>query len=124
MMAETDIQQKRDKRRATRKILLAIGAPLAIALACFVVLAILPEPEGPRMKDPLRSILTGLGVLGVAAPLCIGGAVLKQRFATSPYFEGKFIATVLSVFGFACVAAGLACIFLAIYDLLTPLWSQ
>lgn len=123
MMAETDIQQKRDKQRGTRKLLLAIGVSLAVALACFVALAFLPEPRGSRMKDPLRSVLTGLGVLGVAAPLCIGGAVLKRRFASSPYFEGKFIATVLSVFGFVCVAAGLACIFLGIYDLLSRLWS-
>ena len=107
-----------------RRLVLAIGASLAISLVCFVALAVLPEPTGPRRKDPLRSILTGLGVLGVASPLCIGGAVLKQRFASSPYFEGNFIATVLSVFGFVCVAAGLACILLGVYDLLSPLWSQ
>ena len=123
-MDEIDTQRKRLKAPGAKKLALAIGASLAVALTCFVVLAILPEPKAARLKDPLRSVLTGLGVLGIASPLCIGGAVLKQRFAASPYFEGKFIATVLSVFGFACAAAGLACILLAIYDLLAPLWSR
>lgn len=96
--------------------MLAIGVSLVVALTCFIVLAVLPAPEGPRLKDPLRSLLTGLGVLGVAAPLCITGFALKKRFASSPYFEGTFIATVLNVFGFACVAAGLACIIVGTYD--------
>jgi hypothetical protein len=52
----------------------------------------------------------------VATPLCIAGFTLKKRFASSPYFEGTFIATVLSVFGFACLATGLACIILGAYD--------
>ncbi len=120
-MDEIEIQQTSSKPPGVRKLVLAVGASLAIALVCFVVLAVLPEPKVARLKDPLRSILTGIGVLGVASPLCIAGAVLKQRFAASPYFEGKFIATVLSVFGFVCAAAGLACILLGIYDLLTPL---
>ena len=42
----------------------------------------------------------------------------KKRFASSPYYEGTFIATVLSVFGFVCLAAGLACIILGAYDLI------
>jgi hypothetical protein len=53
----------------------------------------------------------------VATPLCVAGWQLKQRFATSPYYEGRFIATVLSVFGFTCLTAGLACIILGVYDL-------
>jgi len=123
-MDEIDTQRKTLKAPGAKRLALAIGASLAVALVCFVVLAALPEPKTVRLKDPLRSVLTGLGVLGIASPLCIGGAVLKQRFGPSPYFEGKFIATVLSVFGFACTAAGLACILLAIYDLLAPLWSR
>ena len=90
---------------------------MIVALACFIVLAVLPAPEGPRLKDPLRSFLTGIGVLGVACPLCVAGMLLKRRFASSPYFEGHFIATVLSVFGLACLAAGLACVILGGYDL-------
>lgn len=118
------MQQTSSKASGAKRLALGIGASFAVALVCFVVLAVLPEPKVARLKDPLRSILTGIGVLGIASPLCLGGAVLKQRFAVSPYFEGKFIATVLSVFGFACAAAGLACILLGIYDLLAPLWSR
>jgi hypothetical protein len=108
-------------RRRSARIAIALGVvlPLVVALACFIVLAVLPAPEGTRLEDPLRSFLTGVGVLGVACPLCVAGMLLKRRFASSPYYEGRFIATVLSVFGFACLAAGLACIILGSYDLIT-----
>lgn len=116
-MSEGNDSEVKPKKRSSRKaVILSITASLAVALTCFVALAVLPASEGPRMKDPLRSLLTGLGVLGVATPLCIGGFSLKKRFASSPYFEGTFIATVLNVFGFACVAAGLACIIVGAYD--------
>lgn len=109
-------------KRGSRKLLvLSIAASLLVALGCFIALALVPKPEGPPLKDPIRSLLTGVGVLGIAAPLCLGGAALKRRFEASPYFEGKFIATVLSVFGFACFAAGLACIILGAYDWIMPL---
>ncbi len=111
--------QTQPRKRGSRIVLVAsIGLPLVLALICFIALAVLPEPEGSRLKDPLRSFLTGLGVLGVATPLCIAGWRLRRRFASSPYYEGTFIATVLSLFGFVTVAAGLACIILGGYDLL------
>jgi hypothetical protein len=117
MDAENETTGKPRKRKSKVGIVLAIALPLLVALTCFIVLAVLPAPEGPRLKDPLRSFLTGVGVLGVACPLCIAGLLLKRRFASSPYYEGRFIATVLSVFGFAVLAAGLACIVLGVYDL-------
>ncbi len=117
MSQDNEIQTK-PRRQASRMILfLAIGVSFVVALSCFIALAIMPEPEGSRLKDPLRSFLTGLGVLGVAAPLCIAGLTLKKKFASSPYYEGGFIATVLSLFGFVTLAAGLACILLGGYDL-------
>jgi threonine/homoserine/homoserine lactone efflux protein len=106
-------------RRRRKGILLAVGFSLVVALVCFVVVAFLPTSKEPHFKDPWRSFLTGLGVIGVASPLCIAGFSLRKRFAPSPYYEGKFIATVLSVFGLVCVAAGLACIILGAYDLVT-----
>lgn len=124
MTDEAGGQAQKNKSSRTRRLVLAIGAALVVALVCFVALAILPKPDGPRSKAPLRSFLTGLGVMGVAAPLCIGGSVLKQRFASSPYFEGRFIATVLSIFGFVCLAAGLACVILGAYDLIAPLLAR
>jgi hypothetical protein len=63
--------------------------------------------------------LTGLGVLGVATPFCIAGRMLRTRSESSPYFEGTFIATVLSIIGFICLAVGLACVILGGYDWIT-----
>ena len=117
MDAENETIPGPRQRQSRVGIVLAIALPLLLTLTCFIILAVLPAPEGPRLKDPLRSFLTGAGVLGVACPLCIGGLLLKRRFASSPYYEGRFIATVLSVFGFAVLATGLACIILGTYDL-------
>ncbi len=122
MTDETATLKQKAKRSGARKLVLGIGASLAVALICFVVLATLPE--APRAKAPLRSFLTGLAVLGVAVPLCIGGSTLRHRFASSPYFEGTFIATVLSLFGYVGLAAGLACLILGAYDLVAPLLSR
>jgi hypothetical protein len=120
MSQESTVEEKaRPVRRRTKAVSLAIAISLCVAVVCFVVLALLPAPEGPHFKDPLRSFLTGLAVLGVGLPLCIAGFSLKRRFASSPYYEGTFIATVLSVFGFVCLAAGLACVILGVYDLVT-----
>jgi hypothetical protein len=120
-MTNENATQKKARLTRTNKLVLAIAVSLVVALICFVGLALLPKM--PRSKTPARSFLTGLAVLGVAAPLCIGGSALKQRFASSPYFEGTFIATVLNVFGFVGLAAGLACIILGAYDLIAPLLS-
>jgi hypothetical protein len=117
MDSEDGIATKPGKRGSKVVIVLTVALPLVVALTCFIILAVLPAPEGPRLKDPLRSFLTGVGVLGLATPLCVAGWRLKRRFAMSPYYEGHFIATVLSVFGFVCLAAGLACVILGIYDL-------
>lgn len=107
---------------STKLVLVAIGASAVTAGVCFAIVALLPAPEGTgRFKDPLRSLLTGLGVLGIATPLCIAGHMLKKRSASSPYFEGAFIATVLGIFGFVCLAVGLACIILGGYDWITSL---
>jgi hypothetical protein len=104
-------------RTRTKMIWIAVGLCPVAAAICFVVLAFLPATDKPHFQDPLRSILTGIAVLGIAAPFCVGGRALRLRFAASPYFEGTFIATAISLFGLACLVAGLACIFLGIYDL-------
>jgi len=98
-------------------MVVAIASSIGAAIACFTIVALLPRPDGPLFKEPLRSLLTGLGVLGVACPLCIAGHVLKKRSAGSPYFEGAFIATVLGLFGLVCLGVGLVCIGFGIYDL-------
>ncbi len=104
-----------------RRTLLLIPAALGAAVVCFGVVAFLPAPEGPLFKDPLRSFLTGLGVLGVAYPLCAVGWALNKKYSSSPYFEGAFIAGVINLFGFLCGAAGLVCIGFGVYSLIVRL---
>ncbi len=101
-----------------RTSLLAMGAAVGMAVVGFGVLAFLPPPKGSLLDDPLRSILTGVAVAGLACPLCITGLLLKRRYAASPYYEGGFIAGVLRFFGYLVMAAGLACIGFGLYDLL------
>jgi hypothetical protein len=101
-------------------ILLAMGGALVVAVTCFVVVALLPAPSGPLFKDPLRSFLTGVGLAGVAFPLCAIGAALKRKFALSPYFEGTFIAGVLNLAGYICATVALVCIGFGVYELI--LW--
>ncbi len=97
--------------------LIAMGGAVGVALACFAVVAYLPPPKGPLFKDALRSLLTGVGVAGVAFPLCTLGSALKRKFALSPYFEGAFIAGVLNLAGYICAVVALVCIGFGVYDL-------
>jgi hypothetical protein len=108
---------------APRKPFLSTGVVVAMALAvgatlaCFAVVAYLPPPNGPVFRDPLRSFLTGVGVAGVAFPLCALGSALQRKFALSPYFEGAFIAGVLSLAGYICAVVALVCVGFGVYDL-------
>jgi hypothetical protein len=119
MSHENKAGSKTSETVRKRRMLIAIGAAMGMAAICFVVVTFLPPPKGPFFEDPLRSLLTGLCVLGVACPLCIAGFTLKRKFAASPYFEGAFIAAVINVFGFVCAAVGLVCIGFAAYDLIS-----
>lgn len=114
---ENNIQAKVQKPFPTKAVLLVIviGIAIGVAIICFTLVAVLPSPERPLLKDPLRSLLTGLGLLGVACPLFIVGSILGKRATTSPYFEEAFIATVFNVFGFVCFILGLICTGLSIY---------
>jgi hypothetical protein len=100
--------------------LIAMGVAVGVALACLAIVAYLPPPKGPLFKDPLRSFLTGVGVAGVAYPLCALGSALKKKFALSPYFEGAFIAGVLDLAGYICAVVALVCIGFGVYDV--ALW--
>jgi len=117
-MSRANTAQAKPRMSASTKwMLLAVALSVVMAGVCFTIVALLPAPESEgRFKDPLRSLLTGLGVLGVALPFCLAGRLLKKKSASSPYFEGTFIATVLNVIGFVCLAVGLACILLGGYD--------
>ncbi len=118
MNQEAGVENKTAKVPSRAKaIWIAVGFCPVVTVICFAVLALLPATDKPHFQDPLRSILTGIAVLGIAAPFCVGGHLLRLRFAASPYFEGTFIATAIVLFGIVCLVAGLACIILGLYDL-------
>jgi len=117
MGEENNTQEKGQKKFPKKTIVIVIGIAIGIAVTCFTLVAVLPAPEGPLLKDPLRSLLTGVGLLGVACPLCIVGFIVGRRATTSPYFEETFIKTVFNIFGFLCFILGLICIGLSIYAL-------
>ena len=117
MSEQNDIHEKSRQRFSRKRVLLAIGIALGIAMICFAAVAILPASAQPFFKSPLRSVLTGIGLLGIACPLYIVGFIIKKRSAKSPYFEEAFIATVINLFGFVCLIVGLLCISLSVYAL-------
>lgn len=119
MTDEDNIQQdERPVFANTKFLLISIGVAIVIATTCFIVVAILPKPEGPFYKAPLRSFLTGLGVLCVAFPPYVVGLVLKKRAAASPYFELSFIRTGFNIIALVCFSVGLTCIGLSAYALI------
>jgi hypothetical protein len=101
-------------------VLILMGLAGCVALACFVVVAVLPAPKGPLFKDPLRSFITGVGVLAIAYPIGVVGRAIQRKSAGSPYFEGAFIAGAINLAALVCTGAGLACVGFGIYDLV--LW--
>jgi hypothetical protein len=103
---------------------IAMAVAGLVALACFIVVAILPAPKGPMFKDPLRSFLTGLGVLALAYPLAAVGRAIQRKSASSPYFEGAFIAGAINLAALVCTGVGLACVGFGVYDLILWLINQ
>ncbi|MBN2312504.1 MAG: hypothetical protein JXM79_01155 [Sedimentisphaerales bacterium] len=104
-------------------LLIWIGVAAVIATICFIVVSLLPRPEGSFLKAPLRGFLTGLGLLGIACPPYIVGFVLKKRAAASPYFELGFIRTGFNLFALVCFSVGLTCIGLSAYALIERMLS-
>jgi hypothetical protein len=119
-MAEDDnINRSRYAVFTTKKFLLIwIGVAVVITTICFIIVALLPRPEGSFLEAPLRGFLTGLGLLGIACPPYIVGFVLKKRAAASPYFELGFIRTGFNIFALVCFSVGLTCIGLSAYALI------
>jgi len=99
-------------------VLIMMGVAACVALGCFIAVAVLPAPEGPLFKDPLRSFITGVGVLAVAYPLAVLGRAIQRKSAGSPYFEGAFIAGAINLAALVCGGAGLACVGFGVYDLI------
>ena len=104
-------------RPSTTAIVATVAVAVGVAVACFTAVAILPASDKPFFDSPLRGLVTGLGLLGVACPLCIAGFLLRRHAAGSPYFEEAFIAGVLNLFGYVCLALAVVCFALAVYAL-------
>jgi len=121
MNQTNDIQSKAPRKSSRRVLVAMIAVALVVAVTCFTVVMLLPESDKPFFDSPLRSVLAGVGLLGVAWPLLTAGARLRKHAAGSPYFEEGFIAGVLTLFGYILLSVGLVCLALAAYALLERL---
>lgn len=101
-----------------KTVLMGMMAAAIIVIVCFAIVAFAPISQESPAGRAVRGLLTGLGVLAIAYPLCALGLAIKRRGAGSPYYEIGFIATVINVFGLACIGVGLACIGFGAYDLI------
>ena len=124
MGQELEMLENDGPQPSRRKLLLVMGLPVAVAAVCFVVLALLPASKQPFFDAPLRSALTGFGVLGISCPLCVIGSILRKRSESSPYFEEGFIAGAISLFGLVCLLVGLLCLGLSVYAVAKNLLAQ
>ena len=118
MDEQNNTQKKARSGFSRRKILLINGLAVGVAIICFVVIAVWIESKRPFFDAPLRSLLTGLGLLGLAIPPFTVGFMLQKKAAASPYFEEAFIRTGFHIIGFVCFFVGLTCIGLSIYALI------
>ncbi len=118
-----NVDTKKQKRKPLRRWIPIVAGCLSVitSIVCFTLIAKLHWKEGSFIKSPLRGALTGLGSLGVFYPLFTIGFKLKKRSAGSPYFEERFIAGVINVFGFACLVTALVCFGLSINALIQRL---
>ena len=118
MEEQNNTQEKARGGFSRRKILLINGLAVVVAIICFVVVAVWIDSKSPFFEAPLRSLLTGLGLLGLACPPFTVGFMLQKKAAASPYFEEAFIRTGFHIIGFVCFFVGLICIGLSIYALI------
>ena len=124
-MDEQNNTQKKARRGLSKKMILLINAlAVLIAAICFVVIAIWIPRGGPFFDAPLRSFLTGLGLLGLACPPFTVGFIFQKRAATSPYFEEGFIRTGFYIVGFVCLIVGLICVGLSVYALIMRMFVE
>ncbi len=118
MEEQNNTQEKAWSGFSKKKILVINGLAVVIATICFVVIAIWLPLKGPFFDAPLRSLLTGLGLLSLACPPFTAGFIYQRKAAVSPYFEEAFIRTGFYIVGFVCSILGLICIGLSIYALI------
>ena len=118
MDEQNNIQEKTRSGFSIKKILLINGLAVVTAAICFIVIAIWLPLKGAFFNVPLRSLLTGLGLLGLACPPFTAGFIYQKKAALSPYYEEAFIRTGFYIVGFVCLIIGIICIGLSIYALI------
>jgi hypothetical protein len=124
-MHEQNGTHENSSHRRSKKVILLINALAAVVAAtCFVVIAIWLPLKGPFFDAPLRSFLTGLGLLGLSCPPFTIGFIFQKKAAVSPYYEEAFIRTGFYIVGFVCLIVGLICISLSIYALITRMFLE
>jgi ABC-type dipeptide/oligopeptide/nickel transport system permease component len=124
MDEQNNTQEKARRGFSKTKILLINGLAMVVAIICFVVIAIWLPLKGPFFDAPLRSFLTGLGLLGLAFPPFTLGFIFQKKAALSPYFEEGFIRTGFYIVGFVCLIMGLICIGLSVYALIMRMFEE
>jgi ABC-type dipeptide/oligopeptide/nickel transport system permease component len=124
MDEQDNIQEKAQRGFSKKMILLTNGLAVLAAIVCFAVIAIWLPLKGPFFDAPLRSLLTGLGLLGLACPPFTLGFIFQKKAATSPYFEEGFIRTGFYIVGFVCFILGLICIGLSGYALIMRFFGK
>ena len=124
MIEQDNTQEKAPRGFSKIKILLINSLAVVIAAICFVVIAVWLPLEGPFFNVPLRSLLMGLGMLGLACPLFTAGFIFQKKAAASPYFEEGFIRTAFYIAGFVCFFVSLICIGLSIYALIMRFFGE
>ena len=123
MNEQNNTQEKARSGFSKKKILLINGLAVGVAIICFVVIAIRLPLKGPFFDAPLRSLLTGLGLLGLACPPFTAGFIFQKKAALSPYYEEAFIRTGFYIIGFVCSILGLICIGLSVYALIMGMFE-
>jgi len=124
MDEQNENQEKTRTAFSTKKILLINGLSVVISAICFVVIAIWLPLKGPFFDVPLRSLLMGIALMGLACPPFTAGFIYQKKAATSPYFEEGFIRTGFYIVGFVCSIIGIICIGLSVYALIMRFFGE
>jgi hypothetical protein len=124
MDEQNNIQEKPRCGFSKKMILLINGLAVVVAAICFVVIAVWLPLKGPFFDAPLRSFLTGLGLLGLACPPFTLGFIFQKKAAVSPYYEEAFIRTGFYIVGFVCLIIGLICIGLSVYAMIMRMFEE
>ena len=102
------------RQTASGTIPLILGGSLGAAVACFVILTVAAPSSEPFFEDPPRSLVAGLGLLGLACPLYVAAFLLRGQSAGARCWGRSIAATAFSV-GSLCSALGLVGIVRGVY---------